>query len=49
MHRENQAGIAGTKDPGAESIVVSGGHQDDEDHGNLITYSGATAARGPIQ
>jgi putative restriction endonuclease len=40
-HRPTQAGICGSaKDGGAESIVVSGGYEDDEDHGNLIVYTG---------
>jgi putative restriction endonuclease len=39
VHRPNQAGICGGKD-GAESIVVSGGYIDDQDHGNEIIYTG---------
>ena len=40
VHRATQAGITGTKETGAESIVVSGGYEDDEDHGNVIIYTG---------
>src|SRR5437016_7008157 len=39
VHRPTQGGICGGKD-GAESIVVSGGYVDDEDHGNEIVYTG---------
>lgn len=40
VHRPNQAGIAGSQSVGADSIVVSGGYQDDEDLGDLIVYTG---------
>jgi predicted restriction endonuclease len=40
VHRPLQAGICGTGDFGAESIVVSGGYVDDEDRGDLIIYTG---------
>ncbi|MER6359370.1 YDG/SRA domain-containing protein [Kitasatospora sp. NPDC001527] len=40
VHRQLQAGISGTKDRGAESIVASGGYEDDEDLGNVIIYTG---------
>ncbi|MFJ2805391.1 YDG/SRA domain-containing protein [Kitasatospora sp. NPDC087271] len=40
VHRPLQAGICGTKKLGAESIVVSGGYEDDLDHGNVIVYTG---------
>ncbi|MFG2197491.1 YDG/SRA domain-containing protein [Kitasatospora sp. NPDC048715] len=40
VHRPNQAGICGTKGLGAESIVLSGGYEDDEDHGDVIVYTG---------
>ncbi|MGP4017453.1 YDG/SRA domain-containing protein [Saccharopolyspora sp. 5N708] len=39
VHRPRQAGISGGQD-GADSIVVSGGYVDDEDHGNEIIYTG---------
>src|SRR5262245_14776028 len=40
IHRQLQAGIAGSSTVGAESIVLSGGYEDDEDHGTLIIYTG---------
>ncbi|MEV7118228.1 YDG/SRA domain-containing protein [Kitasatospora griseola] len=40
VHRQLQAGIAGTKAHGAQSIVISGGYEDDEDHGDVIIYTG---------
>ncbi|GHH03964.1 YDG/SRA domain-containing protein [Streptomyces rubradiris] len=40
VHRPLQAGICGTKQTGAESIVVSGGYKDDEDYGAVIIYTG---------
>ncbi|MEW1913637.1 YDG/SRA domain-containing protein [Kitasatospora sp. NPDC085895] len=40
VHRPLQAGICGTEEHGAESIVVSGGYEDDEDHGDVIIYTG---------
>jgi putative restriction endonuclease len=41
VHLPNQHGIAGRSAVGAESIVVSGGYEDDEDYGTLIIYTGA--------
>ncbi|MFJ1758410.1 YDG/SRA domain-containing protein [Kitasatospora sp. NPDC088134] len=40
VHRQLQAGISGRKEHGAQSIVVSGGYEDDEDYGNVIIYTG---------
>lgn len=40
VHRQLQAGICGTKELGAESIVVSGGYEDDVDLGGEIIYTG---------
>ena len=40
VHRPLQAGISGTRAEGADSIVVSGGYEDDEDHGDYIVYTG---------
>lgn len=40
VHRPNQAGIAGRASEGADSIVLSGGYEDDEDHGDVIIYTG---------
>lgn len=39
-HRPTQAGISGTGKEGADSIVLSGGYEDDQDEGNLIVYTG---------
>lgn len=36
-----QAGISGRGAEGADSIVLSGGFEDDEDHGDVIIYTGA--------
>lgn len=40
VHRVLQAGIVGSAATGAESIVLSGGYIDDEDHGDEIIYTG---------
>jgi putative restriction endonuclease len=40
VHRPRQAGISGAEDEGADSIVLSGGYEDDEDFGDLIVYTG---------
>ncbi|WP_105034623.1 YDG/SRA domain-containing protein [Cryobacterium aureum] len=40
VHRPLQGGISGTKSDGADSIVVSGGYGDDQDHGDYILYTG---------
>jgi len=39
-HRPLQGGISGTRAEGADSIVVSGGYTDDQDHGDYIIYTG---------
>lgn len=41
LHRPLQHGISGAAEEGADSIVVSGGYEDDEDYGDLIVYTGA--------
>lgn len=41
VHPPHMQGIHGTARDGADSIVVSGGYVDDEDHGDLIIYTGA--------
>jgi putative restriction endonuclease len=41
VHRPLQHGISGAAAEGADSIVVSGGYEDDEDYGDLIVYTGA--------
>ncbi len=40
VHRATQAGITGTANAGAESIVLSGGYVDDLDEGDRIVYTG---------
>lgn len=39
VHRPLQAGISGTRAEGADSVVLSGGYED-EDHGDYLVYSG---------
>ena len=34
------AGISGTAAQGADSIVLNGGYEDDEDHGTVVIYTG---------
>ncbi|MEU8237409.1 YDG/SRA domain-containing protein [Actinoplanes missouriensis] len=40
VHRNGQAGIFGNREGGAESVVVSGGYEDDEDYDDFIVYTG---------
>jgi putative restriction endonuclease len=40
VHKTLQAGVVGSGPRGAESIVLSGGYADDEDHGEIIIYTG---------
>lgn len=40
VHRPLQAGISGSQTEGADSIVLSGGYEDDEDMGDIIIYTG---------
>ncbi|GHG23331.1 MULTISPECIES: YDG/SRA domain-containing protein [Amycolatopsis] len=40
VHRALQAGITGTGARGAESIVSSGGYEDDDDRGDELIYTG---------
>ena len=40
VHRHRQAGISGSASKGADSIVLFGGYEDDQDFGNLIIYTG---------
>jgi putative restriction endonuclease len=40
IHKPTMNGISGTEKEGADSIVVSGGYEDDEDFGNEIIYTG---------
>lgn len=41
VHRPLQAGISGSQYDGADSIVVSGGYEDDIDFGDRLVYTGA--------
>jgi len=41
LHRPPVAGIAGTAALGCPSLVLSGGYEDDEDHGDYFTYTGS--------
>jgi putative restriction endonuclease len=41
VHRPTQGGISGTRAEGCDSIVVSGGYEDDSDSGDEILYTGA--------
>lgn len=41
VHRPTIGGISGTRAQGSDSIVVSGGYEDDEDFGDEIIYTGA--------
>lgn len=40
VHVPSQAGISGSQTEGAESIVLSGGYEDDTDEGDVILYTG---------
>ena len=40
LHKPPQAGISGSQIEGADSIIVSGGYEDDEDYGDIIIYTG---------
>lgn len=40
IHRPTQAGISGSITEGADSIVISGGYEDDEDYGDYVIYGG---------
>jgi putative restriction endonuclease len=40
VHRPIQAGISGGAKEGADSIVLSGGYEDDQDFGTVIVYTG---------
>ncbi|MCP9234706.1 YDG/SRA domain-containing protein [Lewinella sp. JB7] len=40
VHRPRQAGISGSQAEGADSIVLSGGYEDDLDFGDVIVYTG---------
>jgi putative restriction endonuclease len=40
VHRPLQAGICGSAATGAESIVLSGGYEDNQDRGSILIYTG---------
>lgn len=40
IHKPSRAGISGSGLEGADSIVLSGGYEDDEDYGDEIVYTG---------
>ena len=40
VHPPTQAGISGSEAEGADSIVLSGGYEDDDDRGDTILYTG---------
>nr|GMD29228.1 E3 ubiquitin-protein ligase ORTHRUS 2-like isoform X2 [Ipomoea batatas] len=42
IHRPPVAGIAGQSKYGAQSVVLSGGYEDDEDHGEWFLYTGSS-------
>ena len=41
VHRPPVGGIAGTAKEGCQSIVLAGGYEDDEDNGDVFTYTGS--------
>ena len=40
VHAPIRAGISGSQTEGAESIVLSGGYEDDVDDGDVLIYTG---------
>jgi putative restriction endonuclease len=40
LHSQLQSGISGSKEDGADAIVLSGGYEDDTDEGDIILYTG---------
>lgn len=40
IHTPTQAGISGSQKEGADSIVISGGYEDDQDFGDELVYTG---------
>ena len=47
VHLPTQAGISGSGGQGADSIVLSGGYEDDQDEGDVIVYTGQ-GGRDPV-
>jgi len=46
IHTPTNAGISGSQNEGAESIVISGGYEDDQDFGDEIVYTGSGGQDG---
>jgi len=46
VHTPTNAGISGSQNEGAESIVISGGYEDDQDFGDEIIYTGSGGQDG---
>ncbi|ARU39662.1 hypothetical protein CCB80_00290 [Armatimonadetes bacterium Uphvl-Ar1] len=42
FHGDRQQGIHGRQSEGAESVILSGGYEDDKDSGDIILYTGMT-------
>lgn len=40
VHRPRRAGISGSSTEGADSVVIAGAYEDDQDCGNVIIYAG---------
>lgn len=40
IHAQTQAGISGSQNEGADSIIISGGYEDDQDLWDTIVYTG---------
>ena len=40
VHRPTQTGISGSSQDGSDPIVFNGGYAGDEDHGDVIVYTG---------
>lgn len=41
LHKPRMAGVSGSIHEGVDSIILSGGYEDDEDYGATIIYTGA--------
>ncbi len=48
VHRPLVAGISGSGVEGADSVVASGGYEDDVDEGDLILYTGHGGRKGEL-
>ncbi|KAF9039158.1 PUA-like domain-containing protein [Panaeolus papilionaceus] len=47
VHTKTVAGISGSKDHGAYSIVLNGGYEDDNDEGETFVYTGTGGQKDP--